>query len=222
MGSGPSGIAFGTTFLWTANSGEGTSSRLNPETNTADLTIPGLDEPVGVVSGRADQEGKQLAKGIWITNSGSDSVSRITAEGDIVSTVPDVGAKPTGIVIASDERVWVAAEDDDALAIIEPIAEPLSGGDAGALDGEPVSLKGEGCDAPRSLAVGFGSIWVACAGSGTVVRLNESSGEVQGSTNEAGPSPQAIATDGEGVWVTSSGESGSDDGTVTFLDPDEV
>jgi DNA-binding beta-propeller fold protein YncE len=189
---------------------------LDPVANLVDRTLSGLDEPARVVAGNADQPGQQLAKGIWITNSGSETVTRITAEGDIVSTIDGVGARPTGIVIASHERVWVAAQDDDTLAIIRPVPEPIQGGPAGEPDLDTVFLKPEDCVGPHSLAVGFGSIWVTCADSGTVVRLDEESGAVQGSA-DVGESPEGIATDGQGVWVTSGGK----DGTVTFLDPDK-
>ena len=214
--SAPSGIASGASFLWTANSGSGTTSRLDPVANVEDLSLPGLDEPARVVAGNADQPGQQLAKGVWITNSGSDSVTRITAEGDIVSTVDGVGASPTGIVIASDERVWVAAKDDNTLAIIRPVANPDDGGAAGELD-DTVSFNEEDCVGPRSLAVGFGSVWATCAGSDTVVRVDESTGEVQGSAGGVGPDPEGIATDDNGVWVTS----GDGPGIVTLLDPDD-
>jgi serine/threonine protein kinase/streptogramin lyase len=214
VGSEPSGIAAGTSFVWTANSASDTTSKIGLDTNAAESRDASLNQPARVVSGRADKAGPQDAKGIWITNSGSDSVSRITDEGNIVSTV-GVGANPTGIVIGSDERVWVAAQEADTLAIIQPEAEPFDGGAAGEPEGTVV-LKPEDCDAPRSLAVGFGSVWATCADSGTVVRLDEANGEVQGSA-DVGEDPEGIATDGHGVWVTSGGK----DGILTFLDPDK-
>ena len=104
------------TFVWVANSGSNTTSRLNPvDERGRSEPFRALTSRRGVVAGNADKAGNQLAKGIWITNSGRDSVTRITAEGEIVSTVAGVGANPIGIVIASDELVWVAAEGDNAL-----------------------------------------------------------------------------------------------------------
>ncbi|MDX6586122.1 MAG: hypothetical protein QOI31_595 [Solirubrobacterales bacterium] len=224
VGSGPNGIvAGGADLVWALNSDSNTTSllNLNPLTNEADLTLPGFDEPARAVAGNADQPGEQRAKGVWITNSGNDTVSRITAEGAIVSTLDGVGAKPMGIVIGSDERVWVAAEDDNAIAIIRPEPEPVDGQEAGSLV-STVNLDVEKCAAPRALAVGFGSIWATCADTDTVVRLEEKTNILQASVGGVGPNPEAIATDENGVWVTSGGESGSDEGTLTFLDPDEV
>ena len=189
VGSGPTGIAAGVNFVWVANSGAGSASRLNLEANAADLSIPGLTEPARVVAGNADREGTQLAKGIWITNSAGDSVTRITAEGDVVSTLDGVGANPVGVAVAGDDLVWIAAQDGNTLAQINPVEEPVSGGPAGEV-GKTVRFKEEDCVGPGSLAVGFGSVWATCAVSDTVVRVDQTTGAFQGSSREVGAAPR--------------------------------
>ncbi|HYH62813.1 MAG TPA: protein kinase, partial [Solirubrobacterales bacterium] len=216
VGTGPSGIAAGANFVWVANSESNNTSRLSLEENVADRTVEGMAEPARLVAGNADKEGIQPAKGIWITNSADDSVSRITAEGDIVSSLSGVGSNPIGVVIGAEDLVWVAAEGDNALTQIRPVTEPLPGGPAGEVV-KTVSFEGEDCVAPRSLAVGFGSVWATCTGSDTVVRVDQLTGNFQGSSSDVGAGPEGIATDNEGVWVTSAAEN-----TVTFLDPEEV
>ncbi len=216
VGTGPSGIAAGANFVWVANSGSDNTSRVDLVDNTADATVEGMAQPARVVAGNADKEGVQPAKGIWITNSAGDSVSRITEEGDVVSTLSDVGSNPIGIVIGAEDLVWVAAEGDNALTKIKPVTEPTSGGLAGEVL-QTVDFEREDCVGPRSLAVGFGSVWATCAKSDTVVRVDQLTGDFQGSSSDVGAGPAGIATDNEGVWVTSGTEN-----TVTFLEPDEV
>ena len=216
VGTGPSGIAAGANFVWVANRGSGSTSRVNLVSNVEDRTVEGMAQPARVVAGNADKEGIQPAKGIWITNSADDSVSRITAEGDIVSSLPGVGSNPIGVIIGAEDLVWVAAEGDNALTQIRPETEPVSGGPAGEVV-KRVRFNREDCVGPRSLAVGFGSVWATCAESDTVVRVDQLTGNFQGSSDDVGAGPEGIATDNEGVWVTSGAEN-----TVTFLDPDEV
>ena len=220
VGTEPRGIAAGSNYVWAANRGSNSTTRLDPEANLADLTIDGLAQPARAIAGNADKKGSALAKGIWFTNAASDSVTRITAEGDAVSTVGGVGANPAGIVVNGDDLIWVAAEGASALTLIEPVPEPVPGGVAGEV-GETVVLDDEDCVGPRTLAVGFGSVWATCAGSDTVVRLDERTGALQGSVGDIGPDLEGIATDANGVWVTSGGTADDDPGTVTFLDPED-
>jgi DNA-binding beta-propeller fold protein YncE len=177
------------------------------------------NEPARLAQGNPFDQGVEEAAGIWVSNAGDDTVSRIQQDGALVTTVPGVSDEPRGIVATLDGVIWVAAQNSDQLYRIDPDPDPASSGLAGTL-GDPIDL-GTDCDEPRTLALGFGSIWAACGG-GTVARMDEKTGEVQGSIDDVGPDPEGIATDEQGVWVTSGGKTEDADGTVHFIDPDDV
>ena len=54
---------------------------------------------------------------------------------------------------------------------------------------------------PSDVALGFGSVWVANAGDGTVSRIDPDTREVV-ATIDLGVSVEGIATGAGGVWVT--------------------
>ena len=197
--------------------GRTTCSRINRE--DFEVTPIGL----GAAPARAT-EGGGATLGIWISNSGDGTVSRITGLGDVVTLVDgSVGEEPRGIV-AEGSDVWVVAQESDELYRIAPEPDPdvveatlVAGEVSQDLDLSKV------CDEPRSVAAGFETIWITCGKSQGVARVDAESGQIIGKPIEGvGPDPEGIATDDNGVWVTSGGENEDAPGTVSFIDPNDV
>ena len=65
---------------------------------------------------------------------------------------------------------------------------------------------------PQDVAIGFGSVWVANRGDGTLSRVDERTGRPQG-TVKIGGSPTALAVTAEGLIVLD-----AEDGKVIRLD----
>lgn len=56
-------------------------------------------------------------------------------------------------------------------------------------------------DAPQSVAVGEGGVWVVNAGDGTISFIDAESAEVEGEPIAVGPIPSGIAAGGGSVWI---------------------
>jgi streptogramin lyase len=221
VGSEPRGIAIGKEFAWVANNASDTVTQIAVATNeVAGAPVVG-SEPARAAQGNPRDQGNEDAEGIWVTNAGSDSVSRITDQGATVTTVEGVSGTPRGIAVSLDGVVWVAAQDGDSLHRIEPEPDPAASGIAGSV-AETIDIS-ENCEEPRTLAVGLGSVWATCGTSDNLARFDEATGKFQGEVGDIGPDPEGVAVDDDGVWVTSGGqETAKDPGTVTLVDPDDV
>jgi streptogramin lyase len=220
VGLQPRGISLGKDFAWVANNEAGTVTQIDVNTNAVTGAPLVGSEPARLVQGNPDGEGSEAAQGIWVSNAASNTVSRITDKGATVTTVEGVEGEPRGIVATLEGTIWVAAQSTDRLHRIDAEPDPAAAGVAGTV-AETIDL-GNDCDEPRTLALGFGSIWAACGG-GTVARMDAKTGAVEGSTDGVGPDPEGIATDDQGVWVTSGGDNEErDPGTVSFINPDDV
>jgi serine/threonine-protein kinase len=216
VGIEPRGIALGQEFAWVANRKGGTVSKVSVADNAVVDTLTVGTEPARAAAGNADGEGDAAAKGIWVTDPLNDSVARITEEGEAISTVAGVGDLPTGVLVTEDQRVFVAGQESSTLVRIDPEPDPVAGGSAGTVADEfPL-----GDCAPISLADGFDSIWATCADGG-IVRVDPSNGDLA-PFGEAGPDPEGIATDDQGVWVASGGAEDDDPGSVVLVDPGQV
>jgi streptogramin lyase len=223
VGSDPGGVAGGEQNEWIVNLGSNSVTRIGlQEFDVEEILLEGAEAPARASEGTAETD----AQGIWVSNSGSGTVSRITQFGDVVSTVAGVGEEPRGIV-ATETDVWVADQAGNALYRITPATPAnaiVSGDEAGTAEG-PIDLTGEGCEEPRSVDDGFDSIWVTCA-TGQLVRVDAGSGKVEGSV-DVGPDPEGVVVfDDEkvgGIWVTSSGpDAEQDEGFVYEVDPTAV
>ena len=219
VGTDPRGVVGGEKNQWVVNLGTNDVTRVNRTDNSPTQIAVGA-APARAAEGSVD--GATL--GIWISNSGDGTLSRITALGDAVSTV-DVGGEPRGIA-ATEDLVWVADQANNQLFKVTPSATPpedLVTGSVGGEAGPPIDLEKEGCEEPRTLAPGFGSIWITCGGTGNLLRVDDTTGKAEGSL-DVGPDPEGVlAVDGEAVFVTSSGEDAEKDpGLVFRIDPDDV
>ncbi len=194
VGAEPRGIGVGEEAAWVANLGDDSVSRIDRDTGeVTPISLTSGSDPARVAVGQPDN-----ARGIWVTNSATDSVARITDEGTTVEYIEAVGANPRGVAVG-DDSVWVANQNADQVVRIDPdsmtVAETIDVGDD-----------------PRSLAVGFGSVWTTNGLGESVSRIDEETGDETQITSK--PDLEGIAVDQQGVWVTS-----ADDRTVSFIEP---
>src|SRR6476661_8978218 len=88
VGQSPPGIAYGAGSIWVANTGDGTVSRIDPDTHTVTQTITVHAQPVAIAVTHDD---------VWVASSGDGSVSRINVDsGTEVDRIP-VGNVPAAI-----------------------------------------------------------------------------------------------------------------------------
>jgi peptide/nickel transport system substrate-binding protein len=153
---------------------------------------------VGVVDGRhgrvrlvikAGGELGGIAAGegaVWVTDTSSDLLLRITDNGRSVDRIP-VGHRPTGVAVG-DGQVWVVNQLDRTVSEVNPQA----------LRAVRSIQVGNGAGA---IAFGRGSVWVANATDYTLSRIDPHSAEV--TTIPLAGEPGGIAASRRGMWVSS-------------------
>ena len=175
VGGSPAGVANGGGATWVANSAEGTVSRVEAGSSTAQPIQVGAD-PTGVAFG---------AGAVWVTNSGGRTVSRIDPSTDQVTTI-ETGNGPSAAEVSAG-GVWVANAIEDTVVRITTDSLRVS---------PPIPVGA----APSALAAGFGSIWVANASDDTVSKLDPATRRAVDSINVGGD-PTALAVAGGSIWV---------------------
>jgi ABC-type transport system substrate-binding protein/DNA-binding SARP family transcriptional activator len=153
---------------------------------------------VGVVDGRHDQvrmvieaggEPGGIAAGagaVWMTDTASDLLLRISENGRSVDRIP-VGHRPTGVAVG-DGQVWVVNQLDRTVSEVNPKALRAV---------RPIQV-GNGAGA---IAFGHGSVWVANGTDYSLSRIDPDSGDV--TTIPLAGEPGGIAAAPQGVWVSS-------------------
>ena len=232
--SNPAGIGLYTASpnndLWVTDAIANTVQRytLGTPPNAADPTnrfvasIPVGTTPLGVTSG---------AGSVWVSNFGSDTLSRINTASNMVQATRGVGDGPQGLAFGASS-VWVANSLEDTVTRFNPnnnsvIATIAVGDDPRsiAFDGTNVWVTnfagnsvskispatntvtatvavGEG---PQGVAFGAGSIWVANSKNDYVSRINPANNQVIAIISPVGDSPQGVSFDGTSVWVANFG-----------------
>jgi len=186
-------VPFPTPYVWVANGGGNTVTKLDNSNGNTTGTYPAGNYPWGIA---VDASGN-----VWVTAGGwGTTVTKINgSNGSIMGTYP-VGDQPYGIAVDASGNVWVANYGDNTVT---------------KLDGTNGSTIGTYPNVyyPCGIAVdGSGNVWVANNGNNTVSELNGSNGTIMRICG-VGSDPLGIAVDASGnVWVTNSG-----DGTVTKL-----
>jgi YVTN family beta-propeller protein len=232
--SSPAGVALFTASpnndLWVTDAGANTVQRytlgtpLNPAdpTNRFVKSIPVGTSPQGITTG---------AGSVWVSNFGSDTLSRINTSSYVVTTRP-VGDGPQGLAFSNNNNtVWIANSLEDTVtrfsANNNTVTATIAVGDdprSVAFDGTNVWVTnfagnsvskispatntviatvavGEG---PQGVAFGAGSIWVANSGNDYVSRIAIATNQVT-ATISVGDSPQGVSFDGTSVWVANFG-----------------
>jgi peptide/nickel transport system substrate-binding protein len=155
-------------------------------------TVPVGTSPSGVAVGE---------DAVWVTNSDSNSVSRIDPQSHDVKQTIAVGNSPSGVAVAGG-FVWVANALDGTVSQIDPRA-----GGGKVLQAIPVGNQ------PTSMAAGDDMVWVANSADSTLTRIDATQGKAQPPVKLSGGA-DALAVGEGGVWVA-----GERSGTVTEIDP---
>ena len=214
-GDEPRGIAIGERYAWAANINSGTVTQIDIAENSVVRDVAVGAGPARAIAGGAKAGGDaapggEPTVGIWVSNSGDGTVTRITQQGDATTEV-QVGGSPRGIAVGGG-FVWVVDQDTNQLVQINPGSGPGT---------ESIERRIPVGDGPRSVAFGFGSVWVTNGGDATVSRVDPQTGNARTIANEdlVGADPEGIAPGEDGIWVTSAAAADGGPGTVHLIEP---
>jgi len=150
---------------------------------------------------------------VRIVPEGADPADRLRAA--LPPTGPPRRRSRTKIVLAA--AIAVVTVVAAAIVLLPDDVEPtIAEGAVGLLDlsGDLEGTVGIG-DFPRGLAEGAGSLWAAEQESGTLVQVDPSTFQVEGSPIKVGAGPTGVAITPGFVWVTN-----TDERTVSVVDPE--
>jgi hypothetical protein len=176
--SNPYGIAFDGSSIWTANSGEGTVSKLRASDGATLGTFTVGGSPNFLVFDGAN---------VWITVS-PNTVSKLRAsDGKILGSFT-VGSAPWWPAF-DGENIWVPTNDG---------VTKLRASDGKNLGTFTV---------PGAIGAAFDgeNVWVTGYGSGTVTKLRAKDGKIVG-TYSVGHNPIGVAFDGANIWVANNSD----------------
>lgn len=232
VGSEPSGLAFGNGQLWVANTGDGTTSVIDPVTSSVIDTIDvgGHPDDVAVGYGAA-----------WVSDSGGGTVTKIAYDGVAEPVSIQVGEPGNHLDIAAGTgAIWVVSDGDslyridpesDAVQAMDSVEAPadvsagqdrvlvLGGSTLVSVDPlsgavTPVAEVAESRN--QDLQMSEGAVWVANGDTGDVTRYDLASG-VASEPIYVGGNFTAIASGEGSMWMVSGDE--GDDGVLTRIDP---
>jgi streptogramin lyase len=195
VGNTPDGIVISQDYVWVANAGDGTVTRIDEFSGRVRQTIPFANHSVGASPIVATTTNDR----IWVGDSRDGTVTPINAlNGEIAGHPISVGGHPDALVAAAG-YIWVATSDNNMVVRINPAT--------GALVQGAIQV---GID-PMRMGVGMTSLWVASAGDGTVTQIPFSG---QGTRRiPVGDHPHGITfVPPREIWVANS------DNTVTRFD----
>jgi DNA-binding beta-propeller fold protein YncE len=191
VGKRPLRVAAGGEAIWVASGGDGTLTRLDPNS--------------GQVVGRPIELGSGISgvavgsKWVWVTDPGQGELLRVDPRTRHVRRI-QLGGKPGAIALGGG-RVWVADEGGAGVTAVNP-------------EGANVYRAGLPPHAsPLRLATGAGGVWSSSASTGGVRRIDLSSLAVDPSI-PAGRGPAGLTVAHGLVWVAD-----SRGGTVSVVDP---
>ena len=188
VGTDPTAAVVGGGWVWTANSGDGTVSRIDPRTGATE-TIPVGEDPTALAFG---------AGFLWVADAGGRTVAQVSPRAAKVEHSFVTGNGPAGVAFG-DGAVWVSSATDGTLVRVDPAGRE-------ALHRIPVGSE------PGPVAFGDGAVWVGVRGAGTVARIDPRSRAVV-QTVQVGNDPSALLVTAGSVWVAN-----ADDGTASRID----
>jgi YVTN family beta-propeller protein len=181
VGTSPRGVAIGEGAVWVANRGDGTVSRVDPDTNEVTDTIE---------VGEGPREVAVDFGSVWVTTQEEGLLVRIDpATAEVVDSV-DLGGQPHGVT-AAEGLVWVTQREAGTVVGIDPDALTTE-----------VLVAVEG--APESVAVADGTVWVVGVDGGLLSEVDIADQAVV-ATFEVGEDPADVAVDGTTIWIVSQG-----------------
>ena len=179
-GAEPSGVGSGAGYVWVANSGSGTVSKIDPLTNGVlqeiDMRFTGAPDDVVVRTGW-----------VWV----------VSDAGELARIEPDVGTVEPLAAIGDGGHVDIAPGTGEDLWLLE------TGGDAYQIDGVTGDrlLELPGGEDPTDVSASDGTVWIYDRGAGDVISYDADSGR-ELDRIEVGSSKYADLSAGEGyTWL---------------------
>jgi YVTN family beta-propeller protein len=231
VGDGPFDMASNNTAVWSANSLDGTVTKIPLSSGKPEPAFPVGTDPFYLT---AENDF------VYVSNSGDNSVSVLDAKTG-KRVVPDdipVGEAPRGITTSDDGHVWVANSGSGSVTEIvdNKVARTIPTGkgasnvafgdeaifvsntDAGTVSrvdihSSDVTTETVGSE-PAEIAFGDDVAWVAVSGADKVVRLDGHSGKLVGEPIPVPGRPTGVTAPDGSVWVTA-----TDRGTVSLIEP---
>jgi len=219
-GINPAGIAIGGGYLWVANSGEGTVSKIDLRTDRPVARIR-VGDPAGLVgceSGSIHQTPhgdfrirncdlpKAVAFGggsVWAGKGDTKDLVRIDPRtGRILATVP-LGVE-AWYIYPTDLGIWVSDWRTDTVVRVDPATDRV----VATIPDLPYG--------PTGMALAPGGLWVADSRASVVTRIDPATGRVV-ATVPVGPTPLPVVYAFGSVWVRNMNEG---NGTVSRIDPE--
>ena len=107
LGNEPTGITTDGTYIWTANYGSGSVSRVNLFTEAVFTISTGFAQPVGALFDGTN---------VWITDFADSRLKKLDSNGAILPSVP-VGTGPEAPVF-DGTNIWVPSYFSDSLTVV--------------------------------------------------------------------------------------------------------
>lgn len=182
--------------IWVTNQGSNTISELVGDDAGIGTFVASFPTGVNPHAVARDQSGN-----FWVGNYGSADVTVLNSLGELVFTIPGVGAQPTGNDIDPSANLWQSVQ---GLHVVKEFAAAPSFIQIGG--NHPVG------DTPRGVTIdNAGNVFVANQNSANVFEFNSSGTLIREFKVGRGPENMAINSKGD-VWVTN-----AYDNTVSVL-----
>ena len=193
LGSGPSGIAFDGSRIWTANTPSGGSVSivtLNPISVTTVTT--GFSNPHGILYDGAN---------IWVTNSSAGTLLKLNSDGTIAQTI-NVGSSPRHPVF-DGTNIWVPNEGTNSLSVVRV---KDAGGNPLASAFVLATLSGNGLSTPKAAAFDGERILVTNFNGNSVSQWKAADLTPLGTFATGNNTfPRSACSDGLNFWITLAG-----------------
>jgi YVTN family beta-propeller protein len=189
VGAQPAGMAYGAGSLWTANSAEGTVTRVDPVGRRVVKTIPVGASPAAIAFG---------AGAVWAGDFGASAVYRIDPASNTVVAKIRLRSNVGGLARAPDGSIWVSEYNSGAVDRIDPATNTVT-------QRTPVGGNAE------AIAFAAGKAWVTNNG-GYVTPIGRSG--KAGRRIRVAHDVDAIVSTPRGLWVAT-----YDGGVIARIDP---
>ena len=130
---------------------------------------------------------------LWFTNSGNDSIGRITTSGAVTNYMGGGVSIPLGITLGPDGALWFTNLGNNSIGRI-------------TTSGSVTNYTDSSISSPQAISVGpDGALWFANAGNGSIGRIT-TGGSVTNYTDSSISTPRGITTGPDGdLWFTNDG-----------------
>jgi YVTN family beta-propeller protein len=187
-------------YVWVANRGDGTVSKVDAPSRTVVATRSPDSSVAGLAVG---------AGGVWIGD---------TRRQNLVRLDPDLQAGDRTVRVGPDELDVFGSFSANPVAVGEGAVWVGSGyGGLARVDPETLEMVDDvpvGND-PVALTTGAGAVWVVDQDDGTLARIDPRSANAVTWATQVGQSPAAVAVGEDAIWVAS-----SQSDTVSRVDPE--